>query len=145
MLSGMELYLGNLPTRTTPQDLRGFLQDAFDRNASRRLVQAVFRDFNFERDARIHVVEQRHRTGTYRYGHIFFHDPRIARFFVEEGNGQRLAGQKLEVREFVPRKNFAERRDARDIVVAWSGAERRQQQRRAVNGAWSASKRVSPR
>jgi hypothetical protein len=125
MKAGMEVYLGNLPPRVTAAEVHYFLQAALDRNLSRRLVQAIFRGFVFERDVRVQVVDRRSKRRRYRFAHILFADSCVARFFIEELNGLRMRGNRLEARQYFRRANDYEDYAALDEQAAWTGRERR--------------------
>ncbi len=125
MKQGMEIFLGNLPPRATADDVRAFLLAAVDRNISRRLVQVIFRDFDFERDTQVLVIDKRSKRRRYRYGHIAVRDPYVGRFFVEEIGGQRMGGNRLEAREFYQRANSYEEYARVEDNPFWAGPERR--------------------
>lgn len=142
MKPSMEIFLGNLPPRATVDDLRSLLMAAVDRNSSRRLVQAILRGFDFDRDTRVQVIDTRSKRRRYRYGHVAVDDPYVARFFVEEVNGQRLGGNRLEAREFVRRANDYEDYAKLNAGPAWVGPERRGSHDGVPNSPISSSRRV---
>jgi hypothetical protein len=125
MGAGMAVYLGNLPPRASADEVRAFLLATLDRNMPRRLVQAIFRNFEFARDLRMQVIEKRSRRRRYRFAHLQFADACVARFFIEELNGLRMRGQRLVAREFFHRANDYEDYEAQAQRAAWSGRERR--------------------
>jgi RNA recognition motif-containing protein len=110
----MNLFIGNLPSTTTEGDLRALLRLAPEQ-AARRL----------------RIFKRPDRNGhTLRFGLVHAESDADLRRMLDQGRRAELNGQRLNVREFVPRAVGNERRAVDWRSRRWPYAERRQAERR---------------
>lgn len=112
----MNLFIGNLPSTATEGDLRVLLRLAPDQ-AARRL----------------RIFKRPDRSGrTLRFGLVHAESDADLRRMLDRGREAELKGQRLNVREFVPRAMGNERRAVDWRSRRWPHVERRQWERRAA-------------
>ena len=108
----MEVYVGSLSPHTTRNDVVTFLK-------------------SFARDARIRMIDQKLEDNLRAYYAIAnFDSDRLALKAIKKLNGGVLRGEQVELREFFHRRYSNERRALNWREKAWSGLERRNQERR---------------
>lgn len=108
----MEVYVGSLSPNTTRNDVVGFLK-------------------SFARDARIQMVDQALENNQRAYYAIAdFDSDRLALKAIKKLNGGVLRGEKVILREYFHRSYSNERRELHWRDRPWSGAERREHERR---------------
>lgn len=111
----MNLFIGNLPSGATEGDLRAIL----------RLSQA-------DAGHRLRIFKKPDRRGhTLRFGVVHVASDAELRRMLQRNRDAELNGQRLQVREFMPRAAGNERRAVNWRSRAWPHAERRKAERRA--------------
>lgn len=111
----MNLFIGNLPSKTTEQDLCALLRVS-QRDAERRL----------------RIFKKADRAGrTLRFGIMHVANDADMRKLLERSRGVQLQGQHLSVREYVARAAGNERRAVDWRSRPWPHLERRIAERRA--------------
>lgn len=111
----MNLFIGNLPSRTTERDLCALLQ------LSQREAQG-----------RMRIFKKSDRAGRMlRFGIVHVDSDNDLRKLIDRNRNAELQGQRLSVREFVPRAAGNERRAIDWRSKPWPHAERRIAERRA--------------
>lgn len=111
----MNLFIGNLPSTATEGDLRAIL----------RLSQT-------EAAHRLRIFKKPGRQGhTLRFGLVHVESDNELRRMLQRNRDAELNGQRLQVREFVPRAAGNERRAVNWRSRPWPHAERRKAERRA--------------
>lgn len=111
----MNLFIGNLPSRATERDLCAVL----------RLSQREAR-------GRMRIFKKADRAGhTLRFGIVHVDSDADLRKLIDRNRHAELQGQRLSVREFVPRAAGNERRAIDWRSRSWPHAERRLAERRA--------------
>ena len=110
----MNLFIGNLPINATEPDLCQLLR--LSKSADRRL--RIFK--KLARDGR-----------TRRFGLVYLESGKDLQRMLERNRSAELHGQRLEVREFVPRAVGNERRALDWRQREWTHPERRLAERRA--------------
>ena len=111
----MNLFIGNLPSKATEQDLCALLRLS-QRDAERRL----------------RIFKKADRAGrTLRFGIVHVNTDADLRRLLDRNRHAELQGQRLSVREYVARAAGNERRAVDWRTRAWPHAERRVAERRA--------------
>lgn len=111
----MNLFIGNLPSKATEQDLCALLRLS-QRDAERRL----------------RIFKKADRAGrTLRFGIVHVPTDADLRKLLDRNRHAELQGQRLSVREYVARAAGNERRAVDWRTRAWPHAERRVAERRA--------------
>ena len=111
----MNLFIGNLPSKATEQDLCALLQ------LSQREAQG-----------RMRIFKKADRAGrTLRFGIVHVDSDTDLRKLIDRNRHAQMQGQRLSVREFVARAAGNERRAMDWRTRPWSHAERRMAERRA--------------
>lgn len=111
----MNLFIGNLPSSTTEGDLCTLLRLS-QRDASRRL----------------RIFKKADRAGrTLRFGIVHVETDTDLHKLLERNRRAELQGQRLDVREYMPRALGNERRAIDWRARPWPHAERRVSERRA--------------
>lgn len=111
----MNLFIGNLPINATEVDLC-----------------AVLRLSKTDSNRRLRIFKKPARDGrTRRFGLLYLDSGKDLQKLLERNRSAELHGQRLEVREFVPRAVGNERRAVNWRQREWSNPERRFNERRA--------------
>lgn len=111
----MNLFIGNLPSTTTEGDLCALLRLS-QRDATRRL----------------RIFKKADRAGrTLRFGIVHVESDADLHKLLERNRNVELQGQRLSVREYLPRAMGNERRAIDWRTRPWPHAERRVSERRA--------------
>lgn len=111
----MNLFIGNLPSSATEGDLCALL----------RMPQ-------IEATRRLRIFKKADRTGrTLRFGLVYVASDADLRKMLERNRDAQLNGQRLNVREFMPRAVGNERRAVNWRSHRWPYPERRLNERRA--------------
>lgn len=110
----MDLFVGNFPQHASMRDLALF-----------------FQDFGDEADFQI-IEKPRGDAPPLRYGLVRIPSERLARKAIRKLNGRSLHDQTVTVREYVYRAYSNDRRAVGWRNMAWSGVERRRQERRHI-------------
>lgn len=111
----MNLFIGNLPSKVTEQDLC-----------------ALLRMSGHEAQRRLRIFKKADRAGrTLRFGIVHVSTDADLRKLLDRNRNAQLQGQRLSVREYVARAAGNERRAVDWRTRAWPHAERRMSERRA--------------
>jgi RNA recognition motif-containing protein len=107
----MDIFVGNLPGKTSVLDLR-------------KLVGQM-------RQARYRIIHRRYRDGQICcYGHAIINGRKTADEIIRRLNGHQYKGRQLSVRPLFNRNEYNERRIRRVFCSGWNGVNRRRQERR---------------
>jgi RNA recognition motif-containing protein len=111
----MNLFIGNLPSKATEQDLCALL-NLSEHEAQRRL----------------RIFKKADRAGhTLRFGIVHVETDADLRKMLDRNRRAEMQGQRLDVREYVPRAAGNERRSVGWRMRSWPHLERRVSERRA--------------
>jgi RNA recognition motif-containing protein len=108
----MEVFIGNLSTRTTLSDLVAFFK-------------------GFARDTRFQIFDKQYEDGSRsRYAVASIDSDKLAEKAIKKLSGQNLNGNSIALREFLHRSYGNERRAVGWRDRPWNGVERRAYERR---------------
>ncbi len=111
----MNLFIGNLPSKVTEQELSALLHMP-----------------EGEAQKRLRIFKKADRAGrTLRFGIVHVDNATDLRKFLDRNRSAELLGQQLDVREYMPRAIGNERRAVDWRTRSWPHAERRASERRA--------------
>lgn len=107
----MDIFVGNLPGKTSVLDLR-------------KLIGQM-------RQARYRIIHRRHKDGQICcYGHAIINGSKTADEIISRLNGIEYQGCQLSVRPLLYRSEYNERRNNKFFCTDWHGVNRRRHERR---------------